>query len=373
MSRREQTLEIYKEVKVVEEEKLRSQIQRICQKTLGKTFVRWNWNYKFQTMSNHAPDGKYTFLAGVKLYKIQKREREDSDDVFHRQSHDILDRFFSYAQQADWKIREDSNEILAEKITESQQDFDFELPEHFDPYFAHIFDRDPQIRIVYNAIAAAKASDFRVRNHCILWGKPACAKTEILLAFERMLGREYVVRLDATATTKAGAEEMFLNSGAMPPVIMLEEAEKCNPVNLPWLLGILDKRGEIIKTTARTNGPTRKEAKCLCIATVNNLTEFNGVMSGALSSRFQHKIYCPRPDKKVMELILRRELKEVNGDPAWINPIMDYCLNEEETNDPRRAIALLDGREKWLTGEYQDDLRAIRKAMEADKVSDFAV
>ena len=371
MGLRKQHVEIFKEVKVIESDKFQSQIQRICQKTLGKTFTRFGWNYKYDTFkADHPVDGKFLFLAKVVLYKSQKRERDDSADVFHRQSHDVLTRFLSYCQQNEWQIKEESNDILANKIIESQQNFDFELPQNVEPYFAHLFDRDPQIRIVYNAIAAAKASEFRVRNHCLLWGKPACAKTDILLAFEKMLGRENVLRLDATATSKAGAENLFLE-GSVPPIVILEEAEKCNPANLPWLLGILDKRGEIIKTTARTDGPNRKEAKCLCLATVNNLAEFNTVMSGALSSRFQHKIYCPRPNRVVLEMILRRELAEVKGDEAWVNPILDYVLNVEKTNDPRRIIALLDGREKWLTGEYKEDLLAIREAMETDEVDEF--
>jgi hypothetical protein len=92
------------------------------------------------------------------------------------------------------------------------------------------------------------------------------------------------------------------------------------------------------------------------------------MMSGALASRFQHKIYFPRPNRTILEKILMREIIKVNGSETWIGPILDYVLNIEKVNDPRRAISLLDGREKWLTNEYKDDLMAIREAMAIDNV-----
>src|SRR5204863_1375182 len=126
------------------------------------------------------------------------------------------------------------------------------------------------IRLLLDTLGAAHTSDFLVRNHCLLWGRPACGKTEILLAVERMLGPEAVVKLDATMTSKAGAENLLLELEAVPPVLLIEELEKCDAGNLPWLLGVLDQRGEVIKTNARI-GTVRKEARCLCLATVNDL------------------------------------------------------------------------------------------------------
>jgi MoxR-like ATPase len=184
-----------------------------------------------------------------------------------------------------------------------------------------------------------------------------------------MLGEDSVVKLDATSTTKAGAENLLLELDAVPPVLIIEEIEKCNPVNLPWLLGVMDDRAEIVKTNARI-GSIRKEARCLVLATVNNLDEFKAIMAGALASRFKNQIYCPRPSRKILAKILLREVKEIAGDPAWIKPALDWCLKEEKTNDPRRVCAILDGREKLLTGEYQADMRAIRQAQEEDGMMD---
>src|SRR5439155_24406399 len=146
---------------------------------------------------------------------------------------------------------------------------------------------------------------------------PGCGKTEILLAVERMLGPGAVVKLDATMTSKAGAENLLLELAVVPPVLLVEELEKCDPANLPWLLGVLDQRGELIKTNARV-GSVRKEARCLCLATVNDLGRFRAAFSGALASRFQHQVYCPRPGPEVLRRILVREVYARGGKEAWV-------------------------------------------------------
>ena len=46
----------------------------------------------------------------------------------------------------------------------------------------------------------------------------------------------------------------------------------------------------------------------------------------------------------------------------------DLCA-QEGTDDPRRAIALLDGGDRLLTGEYQADWLAIRRSTAADQGS----
>lgn len=232
------------------------------------------------------------------------------------------------------------------------------IPADWPRFFAHLFDREPQVRLLLDALAAAAASNWQARNHCLLWGRPGCGKTEILLAVERMLGPAAVVKLDATMTSKAGAENLLLELEVVPPVLLVEELEKCDPANLPWLLGVLDQRGEVIKTNARI-GNVRKEARCLCLATVNDLGRLRAVFSGALASRFQHQIYCPRPGREVLRQILLREVRSRGGKEAWVEPALELCL-AEGTDDPRRAIALLDGRDRLLTGEYQADWQAVR-------------
>src|SRR5205807_1511583 len=98
-----------------------------------------------------------------------------------------------------------TNAIATEIINNTKmREFDPRIPDDIAPWFSHIFDRDAQIRVIYQALGNARATNFNKRHHCLLWGRPACAKSEILLAFRKMLGEDNCVVLDATATTKAG-------------------------------------------------------------------------------------------------------------------------------------------------------------------------
>ncbi len=313
-------------------------------------------------------DGAQLCTAHVLLSKYYQRERINSDEVFKRDVAKVLERVLSVAEKHGWYAAKDKapNPTKQEAVNGSSADqvYEVKIPEDYMSFFSHIYARDAQIRLIRDSIAAAAATKFQKRTHCVLWGLPGCGKTEILLAFERMIGAQNFIKLDATMTTKAGAENFILDIQSVPPIIIIEEIEKCNPVNLPWLLGVMDDRGEIIKTNARI-GSVRKEARCLILATANDYDEFKKMYSGALASRFKRDIYCPRPNKEILRMILAREVKEINGDPRWIQPAIDYALSVRET-DPRRVMALLDGRDRLLTGEYQADLTTIRDEMEAD-------
>jgi len=176
-----------------------------------------------------------------------------------------------------------------------------------------------------------------------------------------MLGADAVLQFDATSTTEAGARRELRQLANIPPILVCEEIEKTDERSLRWLLGVLDTRGEIRGVNYR-DASFQRDVKLLCLATVNDIKRFNEVMSGALSSRFANKIRCPQPSREVMERILQREVQKINGNPAWIKPALDYCLDIEKTNDPRRAIAVaLCGQEKLLTGEYQQWLEATRE------------
>lgn len=358
MKTRSKTVELVKEGHF-DKTTLHGQLERIIKKGISPTLYKQGWTF----VPPEFIDSVNNTIAKIRLFKKMKREREGSDEVFARQSEEVLQRMAIFCRESNWSFRDAE---IESKVCPKQK-FDFPMPEEIRPFFGHIYDRDAHIRIINSSLKAAQASMFEQRNHCLLWGKPGCAKTEVMLGFEKMVGPENVIKLDATSTTKAGAENLLLELDVVPPILLIEELEKCNPLNLPWLLGILDQRGEIIKTNARI-GSQRKSAKCLCVATVNNLEELTRMMSGALASRFQHKIYFPRPNRIILEKILIREIGKVKGDVAWIKPILDYVLDIEKINDPRRAISLLDGREKWLTNEYKDDLMAVREAMHTDNV-----
>lgn len=223
-------------------------------------------------------------------------------------------------------------------------------------YFSHIYDRDAAINVVLSSLKAAKASNYHNRFHCLLWGPPGCGKSEILAACKQMIGPEGYLMFDATSTTQAGAERILLQSANIPPVMLVEEIEKTSEDSLRWLLGILDHRGEIRKTNYNV-GSARRQVRMLCIATANDKKKFDQALAGALSSRFPHKIYCPRPDEALLRKILAREVEKAGGDKRWIDPAIEHCKDAENTDDPRRIIAVcLSGREKLLNGSFQKDL-----------------
>jgi AAA domain (dynein-related subfamily) len=238
------------------------------------------------------------------------------------------------------------------------------LPGNSLEYFAHLYDRDAQIGIVMSALEAAIESDWRNRFHCVLYGPPACGKTELCAVIQTMLGDDAVWRIDCTATTQAGLTKQLDETEELPRIIIAEEIEKADPDALRVLLGLLDTRGEVRKVTARHN--IRKECRVLMLATVNDIEKFEGLMAQALSSRFAHKVYCPRPGRELLEKILGRKVTLINGNPKWIAPTLDY-MEHVKSYDPRRAIALcLSGRDRWLDMTYWKMLEELRAGLESD-------
>ena len=220
--------------------------------------------------------------------------------------------------------------------------------------FSHLFDREHQIAMIQSAIDSARASKFENRFHCVLHGPPGCGKTDILNSFANMLGQDQILKFDGTNTTKSGATNLLLETENLPPFLFIEEIEKADEHSLSWLLGVMDHRAEIRKVNFNTSVATA-QTKVLCVATANDINR----LSGALASRFVHKIGCPRPTRQILEQILLREIKKIDGKPEWAAPTLDYCLNVEKSDDPRRLISVcLSGGNKLLTGEYQKHLAA---------------
>ena len=226
-------------------------------------------------------------------------------------------------------------------------------------HFSHIFDRESQIRRIMAALRLAKQTQIQKRLHCVLYGPPGCGKSEIITAIGRMTGEEgeHYIKFDATSTTQAGAINILLNSQYIAPVLLVEEIEKTHPNDQRWMLGLLDQRAEIRQTNFRV-GNRAKNVRVICIATCNDLALFQSVMSGALASRFTHKIKCPRPSREILHKILQREIGHLsNGNPAWIEPALDFAA-ERKITDPREVISIcLSGQNDLLTGQYQDDYR----------------
>ena len=232
-------------------------------------------------------------------------------------------------------------------------------------FFDHIYERDSQIAILHSSIKAAVESGFQSRFHTILSGPPGSGKTEILRAVRQMIGEGYVLTLDGPSTTKAGAERHLMNVQTIQPFVLIEEIEKMHPAHMQWLLGLLDERGEVRRTNAR-DGHVQRDAKVLCIATVNDTVKFRSFMHGALASRFSHEIYCPRPDGDVLTSIAVREVTKVGGNLDWVKPAVLYCTVVENTYDPRRIISVcLSGRDALLDGTYMRALMENRELQAA--------
>lgn len=238
-----------------------------------------------------------------------------------------------------------------------------EMPDDFETPFDHLYGLDSHIGRVKGALDRAISSLFTKRYHVALIGKPGCGKSDICETIASIFGGDAVMKFDGTQTTAAGAIKQIAEAEITPRVLIVEEIEKVSPDALSYLLAVMDTRGEIRKTTARSE--IRKDTKILVIATVNNVTIFEGIMSGALASRFANPCWFKRPSEDVIRKILTREIADVDGDYAWIGPVMAY-VNAKEISDPRVIVALaLCGADGWLDGSYE------RMLKDTDRPSDY--
>lgn len=239
---------------------------------------------------------------------------------------------------------------------------DVELPEDFHIHFSHLYGLDNNVGIIETALWAGVRSGWNNRYNCALIGPPGCGKSDICGTIRRMLGDSAVLELDATATTSAGAIKELAERDVLPRIIVLEEIEKAPDSAMDFLLSVLDIRSEIRKVTAR--GRVERETKLFAVATVNDKDLFLKVKSGALASRFPHKIYFNRPTREQLGMILLREVNKVEGDISWIKPTLDYCETALSADgdigvtDPRQVIAwCLSGGDLWIPKDGEDEAK----------------
>lgn len=223
--------------------------------------------------------------------------------------------------------------------------------------FERIFGREAQIRRLVDALSVGRDTAWTKRKHTLLSGPPGCGKTDLMLTVARLLGEEgkAYVWYDATSTTKAGAIEQMMASPVLPPILFVEEIEKTPEGSLRWLLGVMDDRGEIRRTNYRV-GNQVKSARLTVIATANDTDLLKKVDSGAVYSRFGNRIHCPPPDRDTLEKILTREVIEVAGNSEWVRKTLEFAYDTLNIRDVREILnVLLCGRDRLLTGQYQQD------------------
>lgn len=224
-------------------------------------------------------------------------------------------------------------------------------------HFERIYGRDAHIRRLMSVLRLAQRTGWTKRKNSLLDGPPGCGKSEIMMSTAQMLGKEGEAWrwFDATSMTKAGAIEEIMNSQVVAPVLFIEEIEKCEEASLRWLLGVMDTRGEIRRLNYRVGNQARN-VRMVVIASANDVPLLKRVMSGALYSRFQNKIYCPPPNREIMNRILKREIVEIDGKEEWIEPTLQFGYDKWGIIDPREIINIMSvGGDDLLAGIYQKD------------------
>ena len=249
-----------------------------------------------------------------------------------------------------------SGQVLT--IEDIKRDFPHDLLNGTDEYienhevFRGVYGRAPQIRSLLSTIWSFVESDGERANHTLLWGLPACAKTEILLRLIKLFGEGAVLRLDSTSTTRAGLEKLiFKELEYVPPIFISEEIEKADEQALRIWLGAMDDRHEFRKVNFHQHQV--RKVYFLSLATANDKDKFDMMMGGragypgALSSRFVHQLECPRPNESQMRLILRRDIERFGGKMEWIEPCITLA-RKIGTDDPRKVLGFLDGGDRLL-------------------------
>lgn len=242
--------------------------------------------------------------------------------------------------------------------------------------FKGIYGRGPHIRSILSSIWSFVESKGERASHTILWGLPACCKSQILLGLVKLFGEGAFLRLDATSTTRAGLERLiFKTLDQMPPLFICEEIEKADEQALRIWLGGMDGRHEFRKVN--NNMCEVKKVYFMSLATANDKDKFDNMMGGriagnkyypgALSSRFVHHLECPRPNAAQMKMILNREIQNYGGKIEWIEPCLELAkiLN---TDDPRKIIGFLDGHDRLLDYSYQKDQLNIHGIKETNDI-----
>lgn len=285
------------------------------------------------------------------------------------------------AQKRNWEIQFVDGEkweppTVEEKIKRAQQRSDgmvtyaeVQMPSAADQkiYFKDVVGQDAQVRMIVTYMESAINSSFKSRTHAVLLGPPGCGKSFTLMKAKDMFADGAVVVIDGTAMTSAGITKMLDEDlEVMPRFLFIEEIDKAPNDAVAVLLGLMDKHGELNKTTYRKN--IQKECRVVVFATANSLAKLKSMQEGALISRFGNPITYKRPSPDQMRKIIKSNLADAGIESPnidkWIDRVTEWCEEwkdklDIDTLDPRFQISMCsNGRDKLLNHKFQDDLEA---------------
>lgn len=306
---------------------------------------------------------KFRYTAAITVWKENYR----SPGAVREQWESVKQVMSKAANSLDWRLLDEGATPVAvpKSIEEPKKEpkkivscTNVELPpltpDVYSTYFHRLYNREPQIRIIYDSASLAVRSGFKERNHVLLRGPAGTAKTDLFTSFCNFIGPEKVWHVDATTLTKAGLERELVRrsqEGVLQPFVLVEEIEKVTtPENINCLLQVMDTRGRIQRTNAR-DGDVYAECKVVVWATCNDSEYLRTFADGAIWSRFSLRPICKRPDESLMRKILTRSVKEMNGNVDWVEPVIRFMWDElknikeykNDYNDPRLGRALLSG------------------------------
>lgn len=338
----------------------------------GHTSVRTD-GPAFYTLKGNARSG---YQGEVFVHVVWTRDEGEGD--FDRVRL-IVKSLNTKALQKGWEVSQfegedwiPPDEILG-NISEEAGYVTVALPEQkeWEAHISHLIGLDEKWEAIRGAIEAGLVSDWEDRQNVALIGPPGCGKSDMLRSLKRALGEDAVLEFDATSMTTAGVIKLLEERTVLPRCVFVEEIEKSPKDSTNFLLALADLRAEIRKTTHRDN--IQRDINVLVVCTVNGKKLFFERASGALASRFTNKLYFKRPNRDMLKRILEREVAKIKGDLNWIDPVLDWCDETNET-DPRAVQSLLKTyRQRWVTttdGITSDAVRILQANAEDQYVGE---
>jgi hypothetical protein len=320
------------------------------------------------------PNGtkRYRYEFTVKLEKVKFRT-EDTAKKALEQAKKFVQRA---AEGRSWLYKGEVLDVKeAAAIAEAKPAFVLPqlTPQVMEYYFGHIKERDAHIRLMYDSIATYIETGREERNHTLLYGEPAAAKTILIEAFKAWFedgdGQERIAMVNATTLSKAGLENWILDKAKinmLPEIIWINELEKGEADDFLCLLNIMDGQGKISRLNSKI-GKQEANAKVLIWADCNNERKLRSWNSGSLWSRFNKRWGCVRPSREVAKEILsdvirNRIDKGYYANPVWAELCVNYAFDVMKTNDLRVMKGLLDGKNRLEDGTYFKDIEYVRDA-----------